>query len=109
MACMKLGSKTDSFQRQGQAWFCTTGLPSDVVVEVGQMSFHLHKFPLLSRSGLMEKLISEASASLEKQDQKCVINLSDIPAGPRTFELIAKFCYGVKLELTASNVTSWRH
>ncbi|XP_031406126.1 BTB/POZ domain-containing protein At1g30440 [Punica granatum] len=108
MACMKLGSKTDSFQRQGQAWFCTTGLPSDVVVEVGQMSFHLHKFPLLSRSGLMEKLISEASASLEKQDQKCVINLSDIPAGPRTFELIAKFCYGVKLELTASNVVPLR-
>lgn len=23
--------------------FCTTGLPSDVVVEVGEMSFHLHK------------------------------------------------------------------
>lgn len=23
--------------------FCTTGLPSDVVVEVGDMSFHLHK------------------------------------------------------------------
>ncbi|KAL5673232.1 hypothetical protein ACJX0J_017538, partial [Zea mays] len=23
--------------------FCTTGLPSDVTVEVGDMSFHLHK------------------------------------------------------------------
>lgn len=23
--------------------FCTTGLPSDVIVEVGEMSFHLHK------------------------------------------------------------------
>jgi hypothetical protein len=23
--------------------FCTTGLPSDIVVEVGEMSFHLHK------------------------------------------------------------------
>uniref|UniRef100_A0A5B7B5I0 BTB/POZ domain-containing protein n=1 Tax=Davidia involucrata TaxID=16924 RepID=A0A5B7B5I0_DAVIN len=101
MACMKLGTKTDAFQRQGQAWFCTTGLPSDIVVEVGEMSFHLHKFPLLSRSGVMERLIAEAS---EEGEGDCVINLPDIPGGAKTFELVAKFCYGVKLELTASNV-----
>ncbi|PRQ32698.1 putative SKP1/BTB/POZ domain-containing protein [Rosa chinensis] len=34
--------------------FFTTGLPSDVVVEVGEMSFHLHNFLLLSRSRVME-------------------------------------------------------
>ncbi|KAK9150973.1 hypothetical protein Syun_009282 [Stephania yunnanensis] len=44
MACMKLGSKVDAFQKKGQAWFCTTGLPSDIVIEVRDMSFHLHKF-----------------------------------------------------------------
>ncbi|KAM7271992.1 hypothetical protein ACFE04_031206 [Oxalis oulophora] len=104
MACMKLGSKTDAFQRQGQAWFCTTGLPSDIVVEVEEMSFHLHKFPLLSRSGVLERLIAEASEDEEKR----VINLPDIPGGAKTFELIAKFCYGVKLELTASNVVHLR-
>lgn len=27
----------------GYCRFCTTGLPSDVTVEVGEMSFHLHK------------------------------------------------------------------
>lgn len=27
--------------------FCTTGLPSDIVVEVGEMSFHLHKVTFL--------------------------------------------------------------
>ncbi|KAF3450328.1 hypothetical protein FNV43_RR06408 [Rhamnella rubrinervis] len=105
MACMKLGSKSDAFQRQGQAWFCTTGLPSDIVVEVGEMSFHLHKFPLLSRSGVMEKLIAEAS---EEGEEGCVVNLPDIPGGAKTFELVAKFCYGVKLELTASNVVYLR-
>lgn len=102
---MKLGSKSDAFQRQGQAWFCTTGLPSDIVVEVGEMSFHLHKFPLLSRSGFMERLIAEAS---EEGEEGCVINLPDIPGGAKTFELVAKFCYGVKLELTASNVVYLR-
>nr|GEW41829.1 hypothetical protein [Tanacetum cinerariifolium] len=105
MACMKLGSKADAFQKQGQAWFCTTGLPSDIVVEVEDMSFHLHKFPLLSRSGVMEKLIAEASG---KGDRDCTITLDDIPGGSRTFELVAKFCYGVKHEITASNVVHLR-
>ncbi|KAH6757470.1 hypothetical protein C2S51_038813 [Perilla frutescens var. frutescens] len=104
MACVKLGSKSDSFQRQGQAWFCTSGLPSDVVVEVGEMSFHLHKFPLLSRSGVMERLIAEASQG----EEGCVIKLPDIPGGAKTFETVAKFCYGVKLELTAANVVHLR-
>ncbi|XP_010523149.1 PREDICTED: BTB/POZ domain-containing protein At1g30440 [Tarenaya hassleriana] len=105
MACTKLGSKSDAFQRQGQAWFCTTGLPSDIVVEVGEMSFHLHKFPLLSRSGVMERMIAEAS---KEGDEKCFIQISDLPGGNKTFELVAKFCYGVKLELTASNVVYLR-
>ncbi|KAI4297494.1 hypothetical protein L6164_037383 [Bauhinia variegata] len=104
MACVKLGSKADAFQRQGQAWFCTTGLPSDIVVEVGEMSFHLHKFPLLSRSGFLERQISEFSEA----EEECAIKLSDIPGGAKTFELVAKFCYGVKLELTASNVVYLR-
>ncbi|KAJ6832101.1 BTB/POZ domain-containing protein-like [Iris pallida] len=100
MASMKLGSKADAFQRQGQAWFCTTGLPSDVTVEVGEMSFHLHKFPLLSKSGVLENLIKEKS----DEEDGCVIKLPDIPGGAKAFELVAKFCYGLKLELTASNV-----
>lgn len=104
MACMKLGSKTDAFQRKGQAWFCTTGLPSDVTVEVGDMSFHLHKFPLLSKSGLLEKLIKEQS----DDDEGCVIQLHDVPGCAKAFEIVAKFCYGVKLELTASNVVYLR-
>ncbi|KAF3782908.1 BTB/POZ domain-containing protein [Nymphaea thermarum] len=105
MACMKLGSKADAFQRQGQAWFCTTGLPSDVVVEVGEMSFHLHKFPLLSRSAVMENMIGEMT---EKGEEKCVIQLHSVPGGAKAFELVAKFCYGVKLELTAMNVVYLR-
>lgn len=67
--------------------------------------FRLLQFPLLSRSGLMERLIAEAS---EEGEEKCVINLPKIPGGAKTFELVAKFCYGVKLELTASNVVYLR-
>lgn len=53
----------------------------------------------------MERLIAEAS---EEGDEKSCINLPDIPGGPKTFEFVAKFCYGVKLELTASNVVYLR-
>ncbi|MCO5591824.1 hypothetical protein L7F22_045816 [Adiantum nelumboides] len=105
MACLKLGSKPDGFQRTGQAWFCTSGLPSDVVIEVEEMSFHLHKFPLVSRSGKLAQLLNE---HLEKDDEILHMHLSDIPGGPDTFELAAKFCYGVRLELTATNVVPLR-
>ncbi|XP_030550289.2 BTB/POZ domain-containing protein At5g03250-like [Rhodamnia argentea] len=105
MACMKLGSKPEAFRLDGNSWICLTGLPSDVVIEVGDTSFHLHKFPLLSRSGLLESRIGECSRD---DEQKCTVRLDEIPGGAKTFLLVAKFCYGVKLELTATNVVSIR-
>ncbi|CAL4918080.1 unnamed protein product [Urochloa decumbens] len=103
MASMKLGSKPDAFKRQGQAWLCTTGLPSDVTVEVGDMSFHLHKFPLLSKSAFLARSIEENS-----DQEECVIKLNDIPGGAKSFELVARFCYGVKIELSPANVVYLR-
>ncbi|GER45487.1 phototropic-responsive NPH3 family protein [Striga asiatica] len=105
MACMRLGSKSEAFHLQGQNWHCTSGLPSDVTVEIGEMSFHLHKFPLLSRSGLLEKLIG---GEVSSGGGPCVVQLSDLPGGAKSFELVAKFCYGVKIELTSMNVVSLR-
>ncbi|XP_062102281.1 BTB/POZ domain-containing protein At5g66560 [Humulus lupulus] len=124
---------------KGQAWFCTTGLPSDVVVEVNEMTFHLHKFPLMSKSRRLHDLITEqetnpiafsstrdqtsTSAAAEPGDDDdddevagvdeieevhCHIVLSDFPGGSDTFELAAKFSYGVKIDLTASNVAPLR-
>ncbi|XP_027338178.1 BTB/POZ domain-containing protein At5g03250-like [Abrus precatorius] len=105
MAFMKLGSKPEAFRRDAQTWVCTTGLPSDVTIEVGEISFLLHKFPLLSRSGLLKKLIAESS---KEDGSSCVLQLHDVPGGAKTFELIAKFCYGVKIEVTALDVVSLR-
>ncbi|XVF23620.1 hypothetical protein REPUB_Repub13aG0055200 [Reevesia pubescens] len=84
---------------------CSTGLPSDVIVEVGEMSFHLHKFPLLSRSRVIENLIKDYAGGDEK---KCVLQFHDLPGGAKTFLLVAKFCYGIRLELTAQNIVSLR-
>ncbi|KAF9676674.1 hypothetical protein SADUNF_Sadunf08G0027600 [Salix dunnii] len=105
MACMKLGSKPEVFHLDGHTWLCSTGLQSDVIIEIGEMYFHLHKFPLLSRSKVLENLIGEHSSMDEK---RCVLQLHDVPGGAKTFLLAAKFCYGVKMELTALNVVSLR-
>ncbi|XP_073134917.1 BTB/POZ domain-containing protein At5g03250-like [Henckelia pumila] len=105
MACLRLGSKTESFRRDGQSWNCTSGLPSDVTIEIGEMSFHLHKFPLLSRSGLLERRMGESTSS---DVPACVLQLSELPGGAKSFELVAKFCYGVKIELSSMNVVCLR-
>ncbi|PIN08524.1 hypothetical protein CDL12_18897 [Handroanthus impetiginosus] len=104
MGCMKLGSKADVFHLEGQSWLCTNGLPSDVCVKVGETSFHLHKFPLLSRSQLFDKLIQDHSISHKSKDERDVLSLNDLPGGAETFLLIAKFCYGVKFEITAVDI-----
>ncbi|KAL9257368.1 BTB/POZ domain-containing protein [Drosera capensis] len=105
MACMRLGSKSDSLQLDGQTWICSTGLASDVTVEIGEMTFQLHKFPLISRSGLLEKQIEECTF---EDGSNSVVKLDDVPGGAKAFELVTKFCYGMKLELTALNVVSLR-
>ncbi|KAG1338627.1 BTB/POZ domain-containing protein [Cocos nucifera] len=76
---------------------------SDLTVEVGTSSFALHKFPLVSRSGKIRKLLSEA-----KDSKVTHINLQGTPGGAEAFELAAKFCYGVSIEITLSNVAMLR-
>ncbi|KAG6593176.1 BTB/POZ domain-containing protein [Cucurbita argyrosperma subsp. argyrosperma] len=76
---------------------------SDLAIEVGGSSFALHKFPLVSRSGKIRKLLLEA-----KDSKTSRVNLSTIPGGPEAFELTAKFCYGINVEITLSNVAMLR-
>lgn len=119
---------------KGQAWFCTTGLPSDIVIEVEDMAFHLHKFPLMSKSRKLHDLITEQEESNhteihkhrgteheigeeeeededeedEIEEQHCHITLPGFPGDSETFETAAKFCYGVKIDLSSSNVAPLR-
>ncbi|CAL0331828.1 unnamed protein product [Lupinus luteus] len=102
-----------SSNSKGQAWFCTTGLPSDIVVEVDDMNFHLHKFPLMSKSQKLYRLIKEQETlSIPEEDQIVEqhyhLKFSDFPGGSETFELAAKFSYGVKIDLSAANVAFLR-
>lgn len=76
---------------------------SDITVEVGGTNFSLHKFPLVSRSGKIRKVLTEARDSKISR-----INLQAVPGGSEAFELAAKFCYGINIEITLSNVAMLR-
>lgn len=78
-------------------------IPSDITVEVGGMSFCLHKFPLVSRSGWIRKLVAEA-----KELDLSRMALPDMPGGSEAFEMAAKFCYGIPFEIGVANVAVLR-
>ncbi|PKA57620.1 BTB/POZ domain-containing protein NPY1 [Apostasia shenzhenica] len=104
MKFMKLGSKPDLFQSEGSSVrFVSSELVTDVVVVVAGVKFYLHKFPLLSKSYRLQRLILQAGS-----DGTDEISLPDIPGGPMAFEMCAKFCYGMIVTLSAYNVVAAR-
>ncbi|KAG7539389.1 SKP1/BTB/POZ domain superfamily [Arabidopsis suecica] len=106
MKFMKLGSKPDSFQSDEDCIrYVATELATDVVVNVGDVKFYLHKFPLLSKSARLQKLIATTTTDEQSDDE---IRIPDIPGGPPAFEICAKFCYGMTVTLNAYNVVAVR-
>lgn len=104
MKFMKLGSKLDSFKTDGDnIRFVATELATDIVINVGDVKFHLHKFPLLSKSARLQKLVAISNNEKNKE-----ISINDIPGGPTIFEICAKFCYGMTTTLNAYNVVAAR-
>ncbi|EXB86673.1 BTB/POZ domain-containing protein NPY1 [Morus notabilis] len=104
MKFMKLGSKPDAFQADGKSVrYVSSDLATDVTINVGEVKFHLHKFPLLSKSSRLQKLVLKASEENYEE-----IHMADFPGGPKAFEICAKFCYGMTVTLNAYNVVAAR-
>ncbi|KAK7276137.1 hypothetical protein RIF29_17270 [Crotalaria pallida] len=89
-----------AMERTGQ-WVISQDIPSDVIVEVGEASYSLHKFMLVAKSNYIRKLILES-----RESDLTSVDLSDIPGGAEAFEKAAKFCYGVNFEITVNNVAA---
>ncbi|XP_058735222.1 BTB/POZ domain-containing protein SR1IP1-like [Vicia villosa] len=86
-------------------WNYSQEIPSDVTIQIGEASYSLHKFPLISKSGYIRKLISESS---DATSDVPLIELVDIPGGSEAFELAAKFCYGINFEISVENIAMLR-
>ncbi|KAK8673937.1 hypothetical protein V6N13_112246 [Hibiscus sabdariffa] len=84
-------------------WIFSQEIPSDVTVQVGGVSFSLHKFPLVSKSGYIRKVVSESNDA-----DLLVIEIPNVPGGADSFELAAKFCYGINFEISTENIAMLR-
>ncbi|KAK6148270.1 hypothetical protein DH2020_019182 [Rehmannia glutinosa] len=81
-------------------WIFSQEIPSDVTVNAGGGSFF---FTQVSKCGYIRKLVSESNDA-----DLTVIEIPDIPGGAESFELAAKFCYGINFEITTENIAMLR-
>lgn len=88
-----------SAMKRTSEWISSQEISSDIAVQIGDASFSLHKFPLVSKSGYIKRLVSESNDP---------IKISDIPGGSDGFELAAKFCYGINFEISTENIAVLR-
>ncbi|KAL2899738.1 hypothetical protein RDABS01_024820 [Bienertia sinuspersici] len=76
----------------------------DITIVVDGESFLLHKFPLVTRSGKLRKMVADAA----KDSKVSKLELHNLPGSSQAFELAAKFCYGMNFEITAGNIVHLR-
>ncbi|MED6106568.1 26S proteasome regulatory subunit 6B [Stylosanthes scabra] len=99
----KNGVHTQGFQKKGNSWYVSADIPSDLLVQIGETNFHLHKYPLLSRSAKLNRILYDS-----RDPDLSKIVMDDLPGGPEAFELASKFCYGIPVDLTAGNISGLR-
>lgn len=95
-----------SIERRNDNWFIQTKVPNDLIIQIEEKSFHLHKLPLVSRSGFMNRMVfqNRGYGNLSLQIDNLSLQIDNLPGGSKCFELVLKFCYGWKVNLTATNV-----
>ncbi|XP_041024335.1 BTB/POZ domain-containing protein At5g47800 isoform X2 [Juglans microcarpa x Juglans regia] len=98
MKFMKIGTRPDTFHTEAATRTVISDLPSDIVIQINDIVYLLHKFPLLPKCGLLQRLCSEAGDS-----NNVTVELHDLPGGEDAFELCAKFCYGITINVSAHN------
>ncbi|XP_076904613.1 BTB/POZ domain-containing protein At3g08570-like [Bidens hawaiensis] len=74
-------------------------MAGDITITIDDTPFLLHKFPLVSQSGKIRKMVAES-----KDPNLSKLDLANFPGGPESFELAAKFCYGMNFEITTENI-----
>lgn len=85
-------------------WVLSQDMPIDLMVDVGDSCFPLHKLMMVPKSGYIRKMVHKA----DDPAALVPIDLSDIPGGAEAFDRAAKFCYGVNFEITVHNIAALR-
>ncbi|KAJ4836696.1 hypothetical protein Tsubulata_014856 [Turnera subulata] len=100
MKFMKLGTRPDTFYTEEATRSVMSDVPNDLVIRINNINYLLHKlqFQLLPKCGLLQRLCPDSNNS-----NAVTIELHDIPGGEDAFELCAKYCYGITINLSAHN------
>ncbi|XP_015875179.3 coleoptile phototropism protein 1 [Ziziphus jujuba] len=89
----------EALERRNQNWFVRTKVANNLIIQVGDSNFHLHKLPMVSKCGYLNRLVFQKGNGAGLS-----IQIDNLPGGAKTFELVVKFCYGWKVDLTAANI-----
>ncbi|CAI5459914.1 unnamed protein product [Closterium sp. Yama58-4] len=100
------------------------GLDADMLVDIDGVSWPLHRHVLLPHCPLIHSLLpaataATATASTVEEEQGCmpltplalatglpIVALSGFPGGPRSFSIIARWCYGSRPKLSPSQAAA---
>ncbi|GFZ03362.1 phototropic-responsive NPH3 family protein [Actinidia rufa] len=99
MKFMKLGTRPETFYTEEATRTVISDVPSDVIIKINNISYLLHKHQLLPKCGLLGRPCSNSEDS-----ESVTLELDDIPGGEDAFELCAKFCYEIVINLSAHNI-----
>ncbi|CAA3011803.1 BTB POZ domain-containing DOT3 isoform X1 [Olea europaea subsp. europaea] len=100
----KLITKADGFEKKEHSWFAISQIPTDLSIQVQDITFYVHKFPLVSRCGYFGRIELQPPNS----NLRCDLKLENFPGGSETFEAVLKFCYGLPISLNPNNVAPLR-
>ncbi|PON86140.1 Voltage dependent potassium channel [Trema orientale] len=97
-------SNSDGLERKQPSWFITSQIPTDLSIQVEEVSFNVHKYPLVSKCGYFSRVDIQHPNSSFNND----IKLENFPGGSETFETILKFCYGFPVDFSSKNIAPLR-
>ncbi|XP_019187877.1 PREDICTED: root phototropism protein 3-like [Ipomoea nil] len=92
-----------SVERRNNHWFVKTKASSDLTIQIENKSFHLHKIPMALKSGYINRLAFRSNGSSPDSDPSS-IQMDSIPGGAKIFEQVVRFCYGLKINATPTNI-----
>ncbi|OMO56077.1 BTB/POZ-like protein [Corchorus capsularis] len=97
-------AESDNFHSKELSWFGTSQIPTDLTIQVQEVIFKVHKYPLVSKSGYIGRLELQPSISNFGHE----IKLENFPGGSESFEMILKFCYGLPVDFDPDNIAALR-
>ncbi|KAF2307213.1 hypothetical protein GH714_025480 [Hevea brasiliensis] len=99
----KVSMVAEAIERRNQNWIVCSKVAIDLTIKVGNSTFQLHKLPMVSRSGYLNRLVFQR-ISIGDKNSISKIQVDNLTGGAEIFELVVKFYYRWKFDLTAANI-----